>query len=103
MFKLKKGTNLNELTLFPKLFDTYPSMVFWRINYQIENSQSKKGLASLVLIKNQPPQNGVCSISPNNGISLQTPFLIECVNWIDLDGSIIRYEYFGKIYHFKKP
>ncbi len=77
-------------------------MAFWRIDYQIENSQSKKGLASLVLVKNQLPQNGVCSINHFIGISLQTSFFIECVNWIDLDGSIVRYEYFGNNYYFKK-
>ena len=42
------------------------------------------------------------SINHFIGISLQTSFFIECVNWIDLDGSIVRYEYFGNNYYFKK-
>jgi hypothetical protein len=87
--------NSNELTLLPQLFNAYPSVFNWRIDYQIENSQLIKGLASLILINNQLPQSGVCSVNPNNGTSLETMFSISCKNWLDLDGSIVRYEYFG--------
>ena len=90
------------MAIIPELFDKYASIVFWRIDYQIENIHSKQGLASLVLIKNQPPQNGSCSINHFIGIGLQTPFLIECTNWFDLDGSIVRYEYFGKFFYLKR-
>ena len=85
----------NELTLLPQLFDAYPSVFTWRIDYQIENARLITGLASLVLIKNQLPQSGVCSVYPNNGTSLETMFNISCRNWLDSDGSIVRYEYFG--------
>jgi hypothetical protein len=87
--------NSNELTLLPQLFTAYPSVFNWRIDYQIENVQLIKGLASFILIKNQLPQSGVCSVNPNNGTSLETMFSISCKNWLDLDGSIVRYEYFG--------
>jgi hypothetical protein len=85
----------NELTLLPQLFDAYPSVFTWRIDYQIENARLITGLASLVLIKNQLPQSGVCSVYPNNGTSFETMFNISCRNWLDSDGSIVRYEYFG--------
>ena len=78
------------------LFTFNPSLIYWRIDYQIVNSQSISGLASLILIKNQLPQSGTCSVQPSNGTSLQTMFQIACSNWQDLDGSIVKYEFFGK-------
>ena len=88
--------NSNELTLLPQLFIAFPSVLYWKIDYQIENTRLTTGLASLIFTINQLPQSGSCSISPNNGMSLLTLFQITCSNWQDLDGTIVRYEYFGK-------
>ena len=44
---------------------------------------------------NQLPQKGSCSVDTYNGTSLSTTFDIKCVDWIDPDGAIERYEYFG--------
>ena len=54
------------------------------------------GVSSLVFKVNQLPSNGSCTVSPTSGQILTTLFQITCTNWADPDGSIERYEYFGK-------
>ena len=44
---------------------------------------------------NSLPKNGRCLINPDNGESLSTLFYIMCSNWIDTDGSVETYEFFG--------
>ena len=54
------------------------------------------GVSSLVFRVNQLPSNGSCTVRPTSGQILTTLFQITCTNWEDPDGSIERYEYFGK-------
>ena len=71
-------------------------MTFLKIDFKISTSSSVFGMASLVLRKNQLPSGGSCNINNFSGFSLETVFNITCLNWQDLDGSISKYEYFGK-------
>ena len=41
--------------------------------------------SSLNFVINQPPRNGSCSISPENGTTL-TVFTVSCPSWFDEDG-----------------
>ena len=52
-------------------------------------------MSSLILKINQLPTNGYCYVAKTNGTSLTTYFDIECTNWIDPDGQIVKYEYMG--------
>ncbi len=49
---------------------------------------------------NQPPENGLCTIYPLQGIT-STMFNINCLNWSDTDG-IQKYSAYGKYLFFSK-
>ena len=46
---------------------------------------------------NKLPQNGLCLVSPLNGMALETYFTVTCLNWTDPDGFISAYEVFCKL------
>ena len=90
----------SELTLFPALFENYTNALYWKVDFNVSKvntlNQISTGMASLILKKNLLPQGGSCSVDIYNGTSLSTYFTIQCINWIDLDGVVQNYEYFGK-------
>ena len=85
----------NELTLKPLLFKNYFDKLFWKVDFIITKNSNINGLASLTFLINQVPKNGHCFVDQYNGTSLSTTFNIKCLNWIDIDGSIERYEFFA--------
>ena len=88
------------LTLMPSLFEKYSDTLNWKIELSLEaitdHSGTSTGFSSLILLKNQVPRNGTCAISPTRGYAMDTLFNISCSNWVDPDGLIAKYEYFGK-------
>ena len=88
------GLDTNELTLLPALFDAYPNVNYWKIDF-IANNGISTGRASLTLKQNILPTGGSCSVDLTTGVSLSTYFNIVCTNWIDPDGSIVTYEFMG--------
>jgi hypothetical protein len=55
-----------------------------------------KGKSSLIIEVNKLPVPGECSIFPYAGISFNTFFTINCINWYDPDGVIRKYEFLAK-------
>lgn len=94
------GLNTKELTLLVGFFDLYPSVIYWRVDFEIKalglNNLFANGTGSMNLKINEKPFNGSCKINSTSGYTLIDYFLIECSDWIDNDGYIARYEYFGK-------
>ena len=92
-----------ELTLFPQIFQDFPNILYWRIDFfatNEANDQKTSGLSSLMLKKNQLPTNGLCYVDKINGTCLETWFQIKCTGWIDQDGHIVAYEYMGLFFFF---
>jgi hypothetical protein len=90
------GWSTQNLTLSALLFQKYPNSTYFKINLNIQNiNLSSNGTSEIILIKNQIPINGSCSVSPNNGSALQTNFTITCLNWFDPDGSISNYQFYA--------
>ena len=89
-----KGINTSELFISSQLFQhaNYSKISYWKVDLWINNA----GRSSLIFKINETPKNGFCAIDKYNGTSMDTYFQIICSNWIDLDGKITRYEYFGK-------
>jgi hypothetical protein len=56
--------------------------------------------ASIALLVNQPPANGNCFVTPKSQSSSEY-FNITCTNWVDTDGQVVRYEFYGK--YFQEP
>jgi hypothetical protein len=86
------------MTILPELFDLYPSILKWKIDLSIRtvsSSRIRSGISSIVLHRNEIPKGGNCVISPLTGIALHTIFYLNCSNWFDSDGEIVRYEYYG--------
>lgn len=96
------GFETAELTIFNSIFDYFNKIDLWKVHFDItimnEFNQSVTGSTFINFKLNRKPYNGNCKIDSLYGIAYYTAFKIECQNWIDDDGYIIRYEYFGKYY-----
>ncbi|CAF1557461.1 unnamed protein product, partial [Adineta steineri] len=78
------GTNTSNFTALNQLFINNPNIFYWRFEV-VYSFPSLKTSSALNFVINQPPQNGSCSISPQNGTT-STLFTISCSNWLDEDG-----------------
>ena len=95
------GWSTANLTISCLMFQKYSSVFYWKIEMTVlttTDSVIKSGKSELILKINQVPFNGTCDIDQLNGLALETSFTIICSNWIDEDGYIINYEFYGKIY-----
>ena len=79
------GINTNNLTVTNQLFLTNSAIQFWRFEVIYSFVNEINVSSSLSFLLNQPPQNGSCSVSPQNGTT-STLFTISCSNWFDEDG-----------------
>ena len=80
--------------MFKKLFEIYNKYLYWKVDFTVTN-QLGTGVASLILKTNILPMYGICTIDKTNGLSLITEFKINCYNWDDPDGHIVKYEFMG--------
>ena len=89
-----------ELTILPEFFLASPEIKKWKIDFNVLTSSyfggTAFGVSSITVGINQLPSGGFCTISPVSGISGNTSFSIYCPNWVDPDGYISRYEYYGR-------
>jgi hypothetical protein len=95
------GQSTSDLTIYSSLFSDNSETAIWKFELLIETISPHNGLAtgtsSIITIVNQLPKAGSCSISPTNGTVANTVFTISCINWLDIDGEITKYSYYGKI------
>lgn len=80
------------------LFRVKPDVLLWKISLTISILQEDivaNGTSDLLIKKNEPPFNGTCFVDRNKGYALETYFIIKCIDWVDIDGFIAKYEYFG--------
>ena len=83
------------------LFQSNSKIAFWKVDLTLTIDQYSSGTSSITLLLNQLPRNGYCYVTPSNGISLSTWFNIRCLGWVDPDGYIDRYEFFGTLFFVK--
>ena len=93
------GENSLDLTVFSVAFQNNTDTTIWKFKLDITTISSTNGIStgssSLIIFINRMPKNGSCSITPLNGVVLNTDFTIVCQNWYDSDGSIQRYNYYA--------
>ena len=77
----------------------YSSYLYWKIQLEVSINLATIGISSIYLKKNQLPDYGDCSVDPLGGLAFDSYFYISCNDWVDLDGYISRFEYYGK-YNF---
>jgi hypothetical protein len=86
------------------LFLTFSNVSSWKIELFISTQSVlngySNGYSSFIIAPNRLPLPGHCTIYPLKGIADVTYFNISCFDWTDLDGQIIRYEFYGKILIF---
>ena len=96
------GADTSELTIYPSLFQAFPNAYKWKVELHLKTYSYTNGLSvgssSIVLHSNRLPRSGYCLISPGAGISHDTWFTITCSNWVDDDGWIAKYSYYGKLH-----
>ena len=85
--------------MLPALFANYSNVLFWKVDFYVSTvdtlNQVNTGMGSLTLLVNNLPYGGYCYVDKYNGTSLSTLFNVKCVNWLDKDGFVAHYEYFG--------
>jgi hypothetical protein len=91
-------TGLNpqtDLTIKEELFQNFPYLPILKVDLNVYvPSKNTSGSASIIFLVNFPPRNGLCDINPKNGTT-DTLFSISCWNWIDTDGNLDSFAYYG--------
>ena len=94
-------TGLDLLTLNEDIFSDHSSIIIWKIEFEVHiSSRNVSGKSSILFSVNFPPRFGDCTVNPENGTT-QTLFGIKCGNWIDLEGSVFYFAFYGKFVSFK--
>jgi len=95
------GQSNSDLTILSDLFMNNTNQVIWMIELTVFiSSRNVSGYSSIILYVNFPPKLGTCDISPTSGTT-DTLFTLNCYGWIDSDGSLISFAYYGNILVFK--
>lgn len=81
------------------MFQRNPLTTYWKIaltaSTLTDDNALLNGTNEIILKTNQAPYNGTCLVDIFDGIALETNFTVECSNWIDADGFIFIYEFYG--------
>lgn len=92
---VQTGSTETEITVKKDLFQDFSSQKIWKIELNVFFPiQNISGSASIFFMVNFPPKDGSCGINPKNG-STSTLFTISCLNWIDSDGNVDSFAYYG--------
>ena len=84
------------LTLKEEIFRDHSSIIIWKIELEFHiSSRNVSGKSSISFFINFPPQFGNCTVNPENG-STKTLFGIKCANWIDTEGRVFNFAFYGK-------
>lgn len=87
------------MTILNTLYSNNPLINIWKYESTITTYSNENGIStgkSSILIKlNELPKSGSCSITPLTGFSANTSFTISCRDWVDNDGLITKYAYYG--------
>jgi hypothetical protein len=93
------GLSNEYFVILKDLFRDFPNQVYWKVESNIQLTtyadDTLNALASIIFYVNLSPLNGMCNISPIVGTT-NTLFTIYCNNWIDKDGEIVSYSYYGE-------
>ena len=84
------------------MFISNPFVTKWKAEFTLTAVSKQNGIAngasSIILQLNKLPYGGTCSVSPEEGASSQTTFTFNCLNWVDDDGTIIKYVFFASMF-----
>ena len=84
-----------NLTISSFLFDAYSNLNFLKVQLNVSTSSSTAS-KEIILKMNQLPLNGTCRVNNIAGIAFETNFKVKCSDWVDLDGLIYLYSFYGE-------
>jgi len=91
------------LVVLKDLFRDFPSQIYWKVELNINVTTFKDEIfpasSSIIFYVNFSPCSGLCTLNPLTGTT-NTVFSISCFNWIDLNGQVLFYSYYGKFLFF---
>ena len=89
------GQSNSNLTILGDMFKNNREQVIWMIELNVYiTSRNISGSSSIILYVNFPPMSGTCNMNPLIGTT-STIFTINCFNWIDSDGFLVSYAFYG--------
>ena len=89
------------LTVMSDFFKSEPNQIIYKVEYSVLISSRNVSSSTFLLIHvNFPPDHGTCDITPKIGTVLNTQFTISCSDFVDNDGFLVFYSFYGK-YLFK--
>ena len=95
----KSGLSYDSFVIRKDLFRDFPSQPYWKVELNVSLTTYADEIltasSSIMFFVNFSPTNGMCNLSPNTGTT-NTKFTIVCANWIDNDGEVTSYSYYGK-------
>ena len=93
----KGSFDSEEFSIISDLFSNMSAVNFFKVSLRItiDHDLNKTGESSIIFRLNKLPRNGQCSIDIDNGFAMRTFFKIKCINWVDDDGDVTRFEYLG--------
>jgi len=95
-------TGLDLLTLKKEIFNDYQLIIIWKIELEVRiSSRNVSGKSSMFFLVNFPPRQGYCTVNPDNGTTL-TLFGFICSDWIDTEGSVSNFAFYGKFFTLLK-
>jgi hypothetical protein len=83
-----------NLTISSFFFRSYSYQNFFKIKLNVTTSSSSAS-KELILKINQSPLNGTCELNTITGVSFVTNFTVKCSDWVDADGLIYSYSFYG--------
>lgn len=97
-FFYQTGLLNSDLTVLHDAFMNNPQQVIWMVELNLFiSSRNVSGSSSIILYVNFPPISGICNINPLWGTT-ETVFTLSCFGWLDPDGFLISYAYYGILY-----
>jgi hypothetical protein len=89
-------TGIDLLTLREEIFRDHASIIIWKIDLEVHISiRNVSGKSAMLFSVNFPPRLGNCTVNPENGTT-KTLFEIKCANWIDKEGKVLNFAFYGK-------
>ena len=82
------------MAIFPSMF-TNITVQYWKIEMNVLINEEKTSSTSVIFKVNQPPYGGICSTNLQTGTAMLTYFTIYCKGWVDHEGIVSKYEYYG--------
>jgi len=93
-FFVLKGQKTSSLTISSLFFSAFSNLKFLKVQLNAVTSSSSAS-KEIILKMNQSPLNGTCEVNKLNGIAFETNFTVKCFNWVDSDGLVYLYSFYG--------